>query len=176
MGQRKEPTPSVSSASSEVSTASTASIHKRSTPKIAAIIIVAFLVIASLAGVTVYFIISEKLLMNKSQTRTVEKRIDEYNYREEIIPGKTNFWNFFPVFPLFFATFDFSIFPVSLLFIIFPLFFTNFDFSLISPIFFHFFPFFPFFPIFSSVSHNFFHKKMRFSKKNLFIIIVYTTP
>ena len=122
MGQRKEPTPSVSSASSEVSTASTASIHKRSTPKIAAIIIVAFLVIASLAGVTVYFIISEKLLMNKSQTRTVEKRIDEYNYREEIIPGKT-FSYYFSFFSYFFLSFDFSIFPVSLLFIIFPLFF-----------------------------------------------------
>ena len=125
MGQRKEPTPSVSSASSEVSTASTASIHKRSTPKIAAIIIVAFLVIASLAGVTVYFIISEKLLMNKSQTRTVEKRIDEYNYREEIIPGKTfsHFFLYFPKFSYFFLSFDFSISPVSLLFLIFLLFF-----------------------------------------------------
>ena len=109
MGQRKEPTPSVSSASSEVSSASTSSIHKRSTPKIAAIIIVAFLVIASLAGVTVYFIISEKLLMNKSQTRTVEKRIDEYNYREEIIPGKISY--FFPIsFFFFFLLFFLPIF------------------------------------------------------------------
>lgn len=52
---------------SEVSTASTSSIHKRSTPKVAAIIIVAFLVISSLAGVTVYFITSEKLLMATSR-------------------------------------------------------------------------------------------------------------
>ena len=86
MGQRKDPTPSVHSLSSasEVSSASTSSIHKRSTPKIAAIIIVAFLVISSLAGVTVYFITSEKLLMANSRAQgvntVVEKRIDELSF------------------------------------------------------------------------------------------------
>lgn len=83
MGQRKDaPSPSsISSASDSVSTASTASIHKRSTPKIAAVIIVAFFIISSLAGVTVYFITSEKLLMSQKNT-IVEKRIaDDFDVK-----------------------------------------------------------------------------------------------
>merc|ERR1712156_125801 len=63
--------------------------HKRSTPKVAAIIIVAFLVISSLAGVTVYFITSEKLLMATSRgaqgvNTVVEKRIDELSFYDNI--------------------------------------------------------------------------------------------
>ena len=79
MGHRKDPTPSVHSLSSasEVSTASTSSIHKRSTPKVAAAIIVGFLIISSLAGVTVYFITSEKLLMSSTRNTVVERRIDD---------------------------------------------------------------------------------------------------
>ncbi len=89
MGQpRKDPTPSVHSMSSasDVSSASTASIHKRSTPKIAAVIIVAFLIISALAGVTVYFITSEKLLMS-NRNSVVEKRIDELsNFQDKLAP------------------------------------------------------------------------------------------
>ena len=69
-----------------MSSASTASIHKRSTPKIAAVIIVAFLIISALAGVTVYFITSEKLLMS-NRNSVVEKRIDELsNFQDKLAP------------------------------------------------------------------------------------------
>ncbi len=91
-GSNKEP--SVHSlSSSEVSSTSTTSIHKRSTPKIAAAIIVAFLIIAALAGVTVYFITSKRLMESNAEDKLketyVEKRVLDEDHRlyNSVVPS-----------------------------------------------------------------------------------------
>jgi hypothetical protein len=62
--------PDLSTASSASSSAS--SVHRRSTPKIAAVIIAAIIVIAGLVGVTVYLIDGERF-MQKSKEVEVAK-------------------------------------------------------------------------------------------------------
>ena len=81
--------------SSDVSSETLSMIHRRSTPKLAAIIILTFFILAGLVGATVYFIHDDRLLnllkaMSASESEKYEQQSNDMS-ESSFIPESIDF-------------------------------------------------------------------------------------